>query len=112
MMRSLRRLKAGLSQPRRREAPSSPLPFKVWQSGYVTWPVNEEHWISQAASVQLVRRRHMSDVYVGSMGGVSQVFYSLDDLTEWFIHKGLDNDEPIWGYLDQLAIEELSDLAD
>jgi hypothetical protein len=48
----------------------------------------------------------VSDLYIGGVGNKSIVFYSLQDLSQWFIEHGIDADDPVWLYLEHLANEE------
>ena len=68
--------------------------------------VNEAHWISDSAAVQLIHREGMSDLYVGSLGCGSQAFYSLNDMAAWFVECGLDPEDPAWDYIEQLDLQE------
>jgi len=57
------------------------------------------------ATVQRVRRKGMDDLYVAGVGGVSVAFYSLEDLSEWLMDKGIPFEDPVWDYIDKLVTE-------
>jgi len=106
LMLSPRRLRPGQRQQRRRVRPSSPLRLKVQLNVCGPQVVNEAHWISDSAAVQLIHREGMSDLYVGSLGCGSRAFYSLNDLAGWFVECGLDPEDPVWDYIEQLDQQE------
>jgi hypothetical protein len=77
---------------------------------YAGTPLNESHWISDTVALQCFDRDGHPPVYVGSMGdGKSEAFYALGDLAHWFMEMGLDMQDPIWDFIDQLATQELAD---
>jgi hypothetical protein len=106
LMLLLRRLRPGQRRQRRRVRPSSPSRLRVWLNVCGPPVVNEAHWISDSAAVQLIHREGMSDLYVGSLGCGSQAFYSLNDLADWFVECGLDPEDPAWDYIEQLDQQE------
>jgi hypothetical protein len=101
-----RRLRPGQRQQRRRDQRSLLSRLKVWLNVCGPPVVNEAHWISDSAAVQLIHREGMSDLYVGSLGCGSQAFYSLNDLADWFVECGLDPEDPAWDYIEQLDQQE------
>jgi hypothetical protein len=68
--------------------------------------VVEESWLSDTVHAQHISRDGVSDLYIGGVGNKSIVFYSLQDLSQWFIEHGIDADDPVWLYLEHLANEE------
>lgn len=67
----------------------------------------ESHWISDTVVAQRIERMHMDNLFVGSVAGASASFYTLYELSLWFKQKGINGDDPVWEYLDQLAVDEL-----
>lgn len=79
-----------------------------WQPGSESLDVSENHWVSDTVAAQRVPRTDMDSLYIGSFGGESTTFYSLHDMSQWFIESGVDPDDPVWDYLDALALEEVA----
>lgn len=76
-------------------------------------PLNESHWISDTVKLQCFHREDTFPVYVGAVGdGRSEAFYALGDLAQWFMEMGVDMQDPIWDFIDELANEELTDAAE
>lgn len=67
----------------------------------------EAHWISDTVVAQRIERLHMDNLFIGSVAGASASFYTLYELSLWFKQKGVAGDDPVWEYLDQLAVDEL-----
>ena len=67
--------------------------------------VVEESWLSDTVHAQHIIRDGVSDLYIGGVGNRSIVFYSLQDLSQWFIEHGIDADDPVWMYLEHLSNE-------
>jgi hypothetical protein len=70
--------------------------------------MGEDHWVSETGAVQRVSREGAGFVYVGSVAGRSEAFYSLEEMSEWFSTQLLDQADPIWDYLHAIAMEEAS----
>lgn len=70
--------------------------------------MTEDHWISESGAVQRISREGSGFVYVGSVAGMSEAFYSLEEMSEWFAKQPIDQADPIWDYLNAIAIEEAS----
>lgn len=68
--------------------------------------MTEDHWISETGAVQRVSREGTGFVYVGSVAGMSEAFYSLEEMSDWFAKQQVDKSDPIWDYLTAIAIEE------
>jgi len=68
--------------------------------------VVEESWLSDTVHAQHISRDGVSDLYIGGVGNQSIVFYSLQDLSQWFIEHGIDADDPVWMYLEHLANQD------
>lgn len=66
----------------------------------------EESWLSDTVHAQRISRDGVSDVYIGGVGNKSAAFYSLHDLSQWFVEHEIDADDPVWMYLEHLANEE------
>lgn len=80
---------------------------------YGVMPLNETHWISDDVKLQCFYRENTVPVYVGAVGdGRSEAFYALGDMAQWFMEMGVDMQDPIWEFIDQLATEELTDAAE
>jgi hypothetical protein len=70
--------------------------------------MTEDHWISESGAVQRISREGSGFVYVGSVAGMSEAFYSLEEMSEWFATQPIDQADPIWDYLNAIAMEEAS----
>lgn len=55
--------------------------------------------------VQRFQRKGMGDLYVAGVAGVSTTFYSLDELSEWLVSKGVPFEDPVWDHIDRLVKE-------
>ncbi len=106
---------SGRRSARLRGRRSLPLLYMGWRNGSemqqmsstpFTPAVVEESWLSDTVHAQHISRDGVSDLYIGGVGNKSIVFYSLQDLSQWFIEHGIDADDPVWLYLEHLANEE------
>lgn len=84
--------------------------YRSWRSqpDFVSLDVSEHHWISDTVAAQRFIRTGMDTVYVGSVAGTSSTFYTLHDMSRWFVEAGVDLDDPVWDYLETLAQEEIT----
>ena len=104
----------GRTSAKRRVRRSLPLLYMGWRNGSemqqmsdtpFTPAVVEDSWLSDTVHAQHISRDGVSDLYIGGVGNKSIVFYSLHDLSQWFIEHGVDADDPVWMYLEHLANE-------
>lgn len=80
---------------------------------YAVTPLNESSWISDTVKLQCFHREDQVPVYVGAVGeGKSEAFYSLGDMAHYFMEMGLDMQDPIWNFIDELAQLELADASE
>lgn len=106
------RLTAGQPSAKRRGRNSLPLLYMGWRNGSEMQQMSssspmvvEESWLSDTVHAQHIIRDGVSDLYIGGVGNQSIVFYSLQDLSQWFIEHGIDADDPVWMYLEHLSNE-------
>lgn len=106
------RLINGQPSARRRERSSLPLLYMGWRNGSEMQQMSssspmavEESWLSDTVHAQHIIRDGVSDLYIGGVGNQSVVFYSLHDLSQWFIEHGIDADDSVWMYLEHLSNE-------
>lgn len=52
--------------------------------------------------VECIARNGFGELYVGYADGACQTFYTLEELTEWFVSKGVPEDDELWIELQQL----------
>lgn len=57
-------------------------------------------------TVQWVKRKGATDLYIAGQGGVSVVFYDLEELTDWLMNRGIPFEDPVWEQIDQLIGEQ------
>jgi hypothetical protein len=69
--------------------------------------VSEHHWISDTVAAQRIERQGIDSLYVGSVEGASASFYSIYELSLWFKQEGVEANDPVWDYLEQLELDEL-----
>ena len=102
------RMRSRHGRPIKRQLESAIYKSWKWQPDCENLDVSEHHWISDTVAAQRIVRTGMTNLYVGSFAGTSTTFYSLHDMSQWFIEAGVDPDDPVWDYLDALALEEVA----
>jgi hypothetical protein len=101
------KLRDGLLSLIAEEHPSLPSPSQELPSVYASEPVTEaQPWVTATATVQVVTRIGMDDMYIGGVNDNYAAFYELHHLAAWFVDHGIDDNDPVWTHLDQLAITE------
>lgn len=56
----------------------------------------------QELMVECIARNGFGELYVGYADGACQTFYTLQELTEWFVSKGVPEDDELWIELQHL----------
>lgn len=94
------RLRLGARQLSIRDMRSLPSPYEGWLNACGMRPME-----SGKTYVQRFQRKGMGDLYVAGVAGVSTTFYSLDELSEWLVSKGVPFEDPVWDHIDRLVKE-------
>ena len=94
------KFRRGLMRLSKRGMRSYPSPYEAWLSACGT-----QQTASAEVTIQLIKRRDMSDLYVAGFNGKSVAFYNVEQLEEWLSRHGVSIDDPVWEYIANLVQE-------
>jgi hypothetical protein len=94
------KLKPGAMRFSKRGIRLLPSPYEAWLNACGMQPMAKGE-----ATIQLIRRKGMDDLYVAGINGKSVAFYSVEQLSEWLMDQGISMDDPAWDYIDKLVRE-------
>jgi len=94
------KFKRGVTRLSRRGIRLLPSPYEAWLNACGMQPMARGE-----ATIQLIKRKGMDDLYIAGLNGKSVAFYSVEQLTEWLINQGISMDDPAWEYIDNLVRE-------